>query len=215
MELRHQTLDAWSTRDRILYEASLLIASRGFHGATTREIAERVGIRQPSLFNHFSSKQAILEELLYFDLRVTADIAEGLAVAEGSAAVRLMRYALWDLSWYQDMPFDLRGLHEDLVAMPELQAFRTDQERWQQSIEAILSQGLQAGEFRADAAPFVPAILDTLSWEFVRSSHHAAADRPRLVTADAARFVLRGLLTDPDRLSEVFHDARDLSETGA
>jgi AcrR family transcriptional regulator len=201
-------MDSWTTRDRILYEAALLISSRGFRGATTREIADRVGIRQPSLFNHFPSKQAILTELLFFDLHVPADVADRLATAAGSPAVRLMSYTLWDLSWYQDMPFDLRGLHEDLVAMPGLESFQKDLERWQRAIESLLSQGLKAAEFRADALPFVPAILDTLSWQFARSSHHAQPGQPRLVTQDAACLLMRGLLARPQRASQVLQEAR-------
>ena len=53
-----------TTRERILTEASRLFAERGYDGTSTRQIADAVGIRQPSLFHHFASKQAIMEELL-------------------------------------------------------------------------------------------------------------------------------------------------------
>ena len=45
-----------------------MFASRGYHATTTRQIADAVGIRQPSLFHHFKSKGAILEALLRWDL---------------------------------------------------------------------------------------------------------------------------------------------------
>jgi len=203
VSLRHQSVDAWPTRDRILYEASRLIAARGFHGATTRDIADGVGIRQPSVFNHFASKQDILAELMVFDLTVPAERAEQLSFQAASPASRLYRYAAWDLRWYQQMPFDLRGMHEDLVNMPGMEEFQQALERWTKAIGRILDQGLAAGEFRADAAPFVPAILDTLSWEFVRSSHHHAENAAMLNTDDGAAFVLRGLLVDPESLTAV------------
>lgn len=44
----------------ILREAMELFHERGFAQTTVREIAERVGIEPPSLYNHFASKQAIL-----------------------------------------------------------------------------------------------------------------------------------------------------------
>ena len=212
MSLRHQSVDAWPTRDRILYEASHLIAARGFHGATTREIAERVGIKQPSMFNHFSSKQAILEELLVFDITIPAQRAVYLASTSASAGVRLYRYALWDLHWYQEMPFDLRGLHEDLARLPGLERFQHSLADWTVAIETILHRGLEAEEFRPDAVPFVPSVLETLSWEFVRSSHkEAAAKGGRLVVADGAEFVLRGLLEDPDGLSLIRQQAAQIN----
>lgn len=188
------------------------MASRGYHGATTREIADRVGIRQPSLFNHFASKQAILEELLFYDLTVPADTAEEMATGDEASAVRLLRYAIWDWSWYQDMPLDLRGLHEDLVALPSLSPFQADLQRWGRAIQQILDQGLAAGEFLPDATPYVPAILDTLSWEFVKSSHHQVTGRPPLKTEEAASFVMRGLLTDPAALPELLRHAQQTPE---
>jgi AcrR family transcriptional regulator len=215
VSLRHQSVDAWPTRDRILYEASRLIATRGFHGATTREIADGVGIKQPSVFNHFASKQAILEELLDFDLTVPADRAQALSSEMGSAALRLYRYALWDLRWYQEMPFDLRGMHEDLASLPGLERFQRALEDWTHAIDRILDQGLESGEFRADAVPYTSSMLVTLSWEFVRSAHkEAAEDGHRLVVEDGASFILRGLLVDPEQLSIIQAQASDQHSKG-
>ncbi|MGH2596951.1 MAG: helix-turn-helix domain-containing protein [Actinomycetota bacterium] len=45
-----------STRERILHEASELFARQGYHGTTTRQIADAVGVRQPALFHHFDAK---------------------------------------------------------------------------------------------------------------------------------------------------------------
>ncbi len=52
-----------NTKEQIL-EASLdLFASKGFHGTSMREIAQEVGIRKSSIYNHFSSKDDLLESL--------------------------------------------------------------------------------------------------------------------------------------------------------
>jgi len=215
VSLRHQSVDAWPTRDRILHEASRLIAARGFHGATTREIADGVGIKQPSLFNHFASKQEILEALLDFDLKVPAQRAQVLASERGSAAVRLYRYALWDLRWYQEMPFDLRGMHEDLASLPGLERFQRALEDWTHAVDRILEQGLASGEFRADSVPYASSMLVTLSWEFVRSAHReAAGPGRRLVVEDGASFILRGLLDDPEQLPIIQAQAADQDSKG-
>ena len=208
--LRSQRVDAWPTRDRILLEASRLIATRGFHGATTRDIADGVGIKQPSMFNHFSSKQAILEELLLFDLTIPAERAEYWSLDDNPPAIRLYRYAAWDMSWYLEMPYDLRGMHEDLVSLPGLEPFRQSLDRWKDAINRILDDGVATGEFRADAAPFVPALLDTLSWEFVRSAHKEAAtsEGKPYTTEHGASFVLRAVLTDPMQLPAIREQAK-------
>ncbi|MDG2523255.1 TetR/AcrR family transcriptional regulator [Caulobacter segnis] len=50
-------------REEILGAALRLIGERGVHGVSTRQIAEAVGISQPSLYAYFPSRDAIVEEL--------------------------------------------------------------------------------------------------------------------------------------------------------
>ncbi|WP_024341697.1 TetR/AcrR family transcriptional regulator [Bradyrhizobium japonicum] len=53
-----------TTRERILSEALDLFAQSGYGGASMRELARRVGIRESSLYNHFAGKAAILEAIV-------------------------------------------------------------------------------------------------------------------------------------------------------
>ncbi len=53
-----------STRDRILAVALELFSSKGYLGATTREIARTAGIAEVTLFRHFPSKEHLLEEVI-------------------------------------------------------------------------------------------------------------------------------------------------------
>lgn len=52
------------TATRILDVAEELFAQRGFAAVSVREIAGRVGLNQASIYNHFSSKQALYEAVL-------------------------------------------------------------------------------------------------------------------------------------------------------
>ena len=53
-----------TTRDRILNEALTLFAENGYDGTSVEEIAEKVGIKAPSLYNHFKGKEDILNALI-------------------------------------------------------------------------------------------------------------------------------------------------------
>lgn len=48
------------TGDKILRSAIDLMAERGYHGATTKEIAARADVNEVTLFRHFGSKQNLL-----------------------------------------------------------------------------------------------------------------------------------------------------------
>ena len=51
-------------REKILDAATQLYAETGFHGATTRQIAQRAGVNEVTLFRHFGSKTALLHEAI-------------------------------------------------------------------------------------------------------------------------------------------------------
>ena len=51
-------------REKILRTSIDLFAQKGFGTVTTREIAAAVGIKAASIYNHFPSKEAILDEIV-------------------------------------------------------------------------------------------------------------------------------------------------------
>jgi AcrR family transcriptional regulator len=54
---------ALNTRDKILQAAQKLFARNGYDGTTTKELAEKAGIAEGTLFRHFTNKKAILVEV--------------------------------------------------------------------------------------------------------------------------------------------------------
>jgi AcrR family transcriptional regulator len=52
------------TAARILDAAEALFAERGYAGTTLREVAAQVGVRNPSLYNHFPSKESLYAAVL-------------------------------------------------------------------------------------------------------------------------------------------------------
>ena len=55
-----------STKEKILDAAIELFAKRGFNEVSVRDITRAVGIKESSLYNHFSSKQQILDEIFNY-----------------------------------------------------------------------------------------------------------------------------------------------------
>ncbi|MFZ6178366.1 TetR/AcrR family transcriptional regulator [Nannocystis pusilla] len=79
-------------RHREILEAAMeLIAERGYHGASLRELARRVGMQQPSLYHYFRTKEEMVEQIIvtfYGDM--AAGGAEVVAAAELEQIPRLV-----------------------------------------------------------------------------------------------------------------------------
>lgn len=53
-----------STKERIIDEALTLFSIKGFNAVTVEEIANAVGIKAPSLYKHYKSKQCIFDAIM-------------------------------------------------------------------------------------------------------------------------------------------------------
>lgn len=53
-----------STKDKIIAAAMDLVNEKGYKGATTREIAEKAGLNEVTLFRHFGNKKGILKAII-------------------------------------------------------------------------------------------------------------------------------------------------------
>ena len=64
------------TKDKIMDVSIDLFSKYGYDGVSVRQIAREVGIRESSIYNHYSSKQDILKAILnyYVDEMVSDDI---------------------------------------------------------------------------------------------------------------------------------------------
>lgn len=62
--LRERTsLEIPSTRERILKAARQVFERNGTRGTTTREVAERAGVNEATLFRHFHNKTSLLDAM--------------------------------------------------------------------------------------------------------------------------------------------------------
>ncbi len=86
------------TAERILDAAEQLFAERGYDGTTLRDVATRVGLRNPSLYNHFPNKESLYAAVLERGLGpVLAALSEFVAAGDdlhrdsGQVVERMMK----------------------------------------------------------------------------------------------------------------------------
>ncbi len=56
-------------RNAAIRSAAAVFAEKGFHGSSTRDIAEHLGIKQGSLYYYFKSKEEALGEVCLFGIQ--------------------------------------------------------------------------------------------------------------------------------------------------
>jgi AcrR family transcriptional regulator len=169
-----------TARAQILDAAAELFTTRGYASTSTRAIADAVGVRQPSLYHHFATKDDLLEALLIETVTPSLPVAEALLARPApdvpAAAARLHALALFDGQQLCTTRWNVGVLY----LLPEL---RTERFLPFQATRERLRQGyLRLG---ADlAAPYDgPAEAGDLAFRLVESLVSMRADG--LVTASS------------------------------
>ena len=84
-----------SRYELILNTAAELIYQRGYHAVTMRELAKAVGIKMPSVYHHFVSKEQILYALAHRTMvDLIANTNEELSKVDGGSVVERMAKAI-------------------------------------------------------------------------------------------------------------------------
>ncbi|NIZ89895.1 TetR/AcrR family transcriptional regulator [Kineosporiaceae bacterium B12] len=112
-------------RAEILDAAAELFTQLGYAGTSTRAIAERVGIRQASLYYHFAGKDELLLELLENSVRPTLDLVAAIEARADRAEVALHALVSVDVATLLRAPHNVGTLyaaHE--VQQPGFDSFR-------------------------------------------------------------------------------------------
>ena len=137
---------------QIIEAAAHVFAERGFHGATTQDIADVLGIRQASLYYYFSSKEAALELVCLKGVEGFFEAAKAIAARPESARERLSLLINSHLSPLLDRGDFVKVFLNERQHLPTESRRRIG--RWSRGLERIFEDVIQDGiarrEFRAD-----------------------------------------------------------------
>jgi AcrR family transcriptional regulator len=137
---------------QIIEAAARVFAERGFHGATTQDIADVLGIRQASLYYYFSSKEAALEAVCLKGVEGFFEAAKAIAARPLSARERLSLLIKSHLTPLVDRRDFVKVFQNERRFLPNESRRRIG--RWSRGIERIfeevIKEGVAKGEFRAD-----------------------------------------------------------------
>jgi AcrR family transcriptional regulator len=187
-------------QQEIIAAAAKVFKEKGYHAATTRDIAAEVGIQQATLYYYISSK----EELLYLVVREPIlrlyDQVEQIVKATEPARVKIERALHAHLAAFDDnyphMFVYVQELQNLVVVLQD--KLRESPRHYQHLWEDILQQGVASKELRADLD--VPAtvfmILGMCNWLHRWYRKGGRLETSALAT-QYARAILDGICTAP------------------
>ncbi len=155
-----------STADRLAQVALELFAARGYSGTSLAEIAGRLGIRKPSLYNYYRSKDELFLDLFQKSLDQWREASRPTLETEGTCAERLRRHLESAVGFAVSDPH-ATALCRAAVSQVSGEVAERVQElidrhrvEYQARLRRLFVQGMEAGEIPQRS----PTIL-VLSWQ--------------------------------------------------
>jgi len=145
------------TRTRILHAAADLFRLRGYAAVSIGEIATAVGVTKPTLYYHFSGKEAIYAAVMCWTLETIAEGVWVIARLPGSIRERLLLLAQAGLE-HAPTDADLTPMMRDVATHlnPELHAgIAAAHEATLAAFDGVMRSGMDVGELRAREPRFL------------------------------------------------------------
>lgn len=151
-------------KQEIVQTAATLFKERGYSAVTMRDLAETLGIKAASLYNHIHSKQEILE-LLVITLaeKFTLGMQEIMEMPV-SASEKLRKAIEFHIDITIHNSEALAALNNDWMHLEEkLPYFLKMRDDYEQNFRTIIETGMNNGEFeKRDVEIVLFALLSTL-----------------------------------------------------
>jgi AcrR family transcriptional regulator len=184
-------------RERILASAAALFANKGVAATTVREIADEVGILSGSLYHHFESKEAMVDEIIasYFDdLRGRY---KRVMAADTDPRTRLHDLVVASLEVAEAHPHATEIYQNDVNYLTQIERFgylRNAGKEVQATWLAVIEAGIAQGVLRADLDPkILYRLMRDAVWLSVRWFKPTAAYPITRLAEDCTSLFLDGL----------------------
>ncbi len=138
-------------RNAAIRSAAAVFAEKGFHGSSTRDIAEHLGIKQGSLYYYFKSKEEALGEVCLLGIRDYVQHMTSIAAGEQSFETKLVATVTSHLTSYREKNEALKVYNDERLYLPEEKRRKLKElgSGYRQQLEQIFEEGIQTGAVRS------------------------------------------------------------------
>ena len=139
-----------SQKQLAIRSAASVFAEKGFHGASTKDIAERMGIKQGSLYYYFKSKEEALGEVCLYGIEDYVERMRSIAASDQPFEAKLMAIITSHLSSYRERNEALKVHNDERLYLPEDKRARLKElgSNYRQQLERIFEEGARTGALR-------------------------------------------------------------------
>ena len=139
-----------SQKQLAIRSAASVFAEKGFHGASTKDIAERMGIKQGSLYYYFKSKEEALGEVCLFGIEDYVERMKSIASSDQLFEAKLMATITSHLTSYRERNEALKVHNDERLYLPEDKRAKLKVlgSRYRQHLEKIFEEGASTGVLR-------------------------------------------------------------------
>jgi AcrR family transcriptional regulator len=182
---KNGTVAVSSRRDRILQAAIEAFAKNGYHGASTRDIAELAGVTDPLLFYHFKTKADLYLAAVRDQLEKLSDGLKEATAETADVRGRLGAFVATYLAYFLDYEPGLTVTLVELQGVPYEVAEKIRRIHYRavtEPLENMLDAGVAQGTFRPLDVPTCAMAITGILQAFIRSE----ARKPGFVRREAA-----------------------------
>ncbi|SET37109.1 transcriptional regulator, TetR family [Natronincola peptidivorans] len=136
----------------IIQAAFKVFSKHGFHEAKMEEIARKAGIGKGTVYEYFSSKKELFQEMIRRMIEVYIEGAKGIAAGKKTTREKLIAFADYHGKFLQhhiDMT-ETTGFKYDNLSVGMKQWLREEQRKIHDFLLAIIEGGIKNQEFRQE-----------------------------------------------------------------
>ncbi len=150
MENASETSRYESQKQLAIRSAASVFAEKGFHGASTKDIAERMGIKQGSIYYYFKSKEEALAEVCLFGIEDYVERMQSIASSDQPFEAKLLATITSHLTSYRERNEALKVHNDERLYLPEDKRAKLKElgSSYRQQLETIFEEGARTGALR-------------------------------------------------------------------
>ncbi|WP_417858325.1 TetR/AcrR family transcriptional regulator [Xanthomarina gelatinilytica] len=134
-------------KDEIIKTAAKLFKEKGYSAVTMRDLATAMGIKAASLYNHISSKQEILKEIIISLAEAFTQGMEQIKTSNNTCVEKLNKIVELHVSITSQNTFGMASLNNDWMHLEEqLDYYLELRLNYEENFRSILKSGIQNGE---------------------------------------------------------------------